>query len=133
MFIEHWSGKMNKIIISLLVAVLPLFAGEFHSYEEALALQKQNHKIIMIDVMRSDCHYCIKMQREVFDNKEMFAWLEERFILAEVNLDFDDVPLGLKVNFTPSFFFVNEKSKIVKKIPGSWNIQDFKDLTKNIK
>ena len=132
MYIEHWSGKVNKFILSLSVAVIPLFATEFHSYEEALALQKQNHKIIMIDVMRSNCHYCMKMQREVFNNKEMFAWLEERFILAEVNLDFDEVPLGIHVSFTPTFFFVNKEHKIIKKVPGSWGIQDFKDLTKNI-
>ncbi len=87
----------------------------------------------MIDVMRTDCHYCIKMDKKVFENEAMKKWLEDRFILAKVNLDFDAVPLGQKVHFTPTFFFVNEKGKIVKKIPGSWNIQDFKDLTVNIK
>jgi thioredoxin-related protein len=124
---------MNKIFLICCVATLSLFGADFHSYEEALALQKKNHKIIMIDVMRSDCHYCIKMEEEVFNNKEMYQWLQKRFILAQLNLDFDDVPKRFQVPFTPSFFFVNEKGKIVKKIPGSWNIQDFKDLTKNIK
>jgi thioredoxin-related protein len=124
---------MNKIIAFTAFSIVTLFGADFHSYEEALQLQKKNHKIIMIDVMRTDCHYCIKMNREVFDNETMRKWLEERFILAEVNLDLDEVPLGQKVHFTPTFFFVNEKGKIVKKIPGSWNIQDFKDLTENIK
>jgi len=124
---------MNKILIACCLSGLSLFGADFYSYEEALALQKVNHKIIMIDVMRSDCHYCTKMEEEVFNDKEMYKWLQKRFILTELNLDFDEVPAKFKVPFTPSFFFINEQGKIVKKIPGSWNIQDFKDLTNNIK
>ena len=113
--------------------LLSLYGAEFHSYEDSLKIQKQSHKIIILDVMRSDCHFCIKMQKEVFANKEMMQWLEDRFILCEINLDFDELPLGLKVHFTPTFFFVDENSKILKTIPGSWNIEDFKDLTRKIK
>ena len=131
--IEHWSGKVNKIFLILMSGYISLFALEFHTYDEALQLQKQNGKIIMIDVVRSDCHYCTDMDRKVFKNKEMAAWLSERFIPAKINLNKEKLPLGLKVYFTPTFFFVDKDQKIVKKIPGSWNIQDFKDLTKNIK
>ena len=124
---------MNKIIILLISGIVSLWGVDFHTYEDALKIQKKNHKIIMIDVMRTGCHYCIKMDKEVFDNPEMSQWIEKRFIPVKLNLDFDDLPLGLHVYFTPTFFFVDENQKIVKKIPGSWNIQDFKDLTKNIK
>ncbi|UCM99341.1 thioredoxin fold domain-containing protein [Sulfurimonas sp. SWIR-19] len=124
---------MNKFIFLVLLSSLSLWGLEFHTYEEALKIQKKNNKIIMIDVIRSDCQYCIKMKKEVFDNPEMSAWIEERFIPVELNLDFDELPLGLHVYFTPTFFFVDKNQKIIKKIPGSWNIQDFKDLTKNIK
>lgn len=124
---------MNKIIILMLLSIVSLWGLEFHSYEEALKIQKKTKKIIMIDVMRTDCHYCIKMKKEVFDDPEMSTWLQKRFIPVELNLDFDDLPLGIHVYFTPTFFFVDENQKIVKKIPGSWDIQDFKDLTINIK
>jgi len=124
---------MNKIFLLLIFGFISLNALDFYSYEEALKLQKKNNKIIMIDVIRSDCHYCIKMKKEVFDNPEMSAWLQKRFIPVELNLDFDDLPLGLHVYFTPTFFFVDKNHKIVKKVPGSWDIQDFKDLTENIK
>ncbi len=124
---------MNKIVLILLMSAVSLFALEFHSYEEALQLQKKNGKIIMIDVMRTDCHYCKDMQRKVFDNAAMSKWLEKRFIPVKLNLDFDELPLGIHVYFTPTFFFIDADQKVIKKIPGSWNIQDFKDLTKNIK
>ncbi len=87
----------------------------------------------MIDVIRTDCHYCEDMQKQVFSNTAMSNWLEKRFIPVQLNLDHDKLPLGLKVHFTPTFFFVNTKGEVVKKIPGAWNIEDFKDLTKGIK
>lgn len=124
---------MKKIAIICLISLSSLFALEFHSYKEALKLQKQNHKIIMIDVIRSDCHYCSDMDKNVFQDKKMSQYLKEKFIPVKINLDTQSLPLGIKVNFTPTFFFVDKEQKIVKKIPGSWDIQDFKDLTKKIK
>ena len=123
---------MNKILLSLSFSILSLYGLEFHSYEDALKLQKKNNKIIMIDVVRTDCHYCEEMNENVFQDKEMSKWLQERFIPVQINLDDKKLPLGIQVHFTPSFFFVNSKQEIVKKIPGSWNIEDFKDLTKKI-
>ena len=124
---------MNKIVLVLLASAVSLFSLEFHSYEDALKIQKESGKIIMIDVVRSDCHYCHKMDAQVFNDVQMSKWIEQKFIPVKLDLDFDDLPLGIKVHFTPTFFFVNKEQKIVKIVPGSWNIQDFKDLTKNIK
>jgi len=123
---------VNKIALFLLLSSISLFGLEFHSYSDALKLQKKSDKIIMIDVIRTDCHYCEEMNTNVFEDKEMSKWLEKRFIPVQINLDNERLPLGIKVNFTPSFFFINSKQQIVKKIPGSWDIDDFKDLTKHI-
>lgn len=124
---------MKKILFFILLTSLTSSAVEWMSYEEALKVQSKTSKIIMIDVVRSDCHYCIDMDKKVFKNQEMSKWLEERFIPVKINLDRDKMPLNIKTSFTPSFFFVNKNSEIVKKVPGSWNIEDFKSLTKGIK
>ena len=124
---------MNKFILILLLSISSVLAVEFHSYEDALKMQKKSKKIIMIDVVRSGCHYCEDMDRDVFKDKEMSKWLEERFIAVKINIDNEKLPFDLKVNFTPTFYFLDVDKKILKKIPGSWNIEDFKDLTKGIK
>ena len=124
---------MNKIVSLLVLATLSLSAMEWMSYDDGLKLQEKNQKIIMIDVIRTDCHYCIDMDNKVFEDKEMQKWLLERFIPVKLNLDKDKMPLGIKTSFTPSFFFVDKNQTIVKTIPGSWNIEDFKSLTKGIK
>ena len=124
---------MNKFILILVFSASWLFAVEFYTFAEAQSMQKKNNKIIMLKIVRNDCHYCKDMQTEVCENAKMAKWLEERFIVVKVNLDKQEAPLGIKVSFTPSFYFINRDEKIVKKIPGSWNIEDFKDLTKGIK
>ena len=124
---------MNKYILASLLGFSSLFAVDFYSYEDALKLQKKSNKIIMIDVVRTGCHYCEDMEKKVFENAAMAEWLDERFIVVKMNLDKEQLPFGMKVDFTPTFYFVNADKKIVKKIPGSWSIEDFKDLTKGIK
>jgi thioredoxin-related protein len=122
-----------KFISILAVVGSMLQATEWRSYESALIEQKNSHKPLMIDAMRTNCHYCSNMEKAVFEDKEMSAWLEKRFIPVKINIDNEKLPLGLNTSFTPTFFFVDEKHNVVKTIPGSWNIEDFKDLTRKIK
>lgn len=87
----------------------------------------------MIDVVRTDCHYCTDMERDVLHEPEMSKYLSEKFIPVKLNLDTDKLPLGIKVHFTPTFIFIDAQENIIKKIPGSWNSKDFKELTSTIK
>jgi len=123
---------VNRIVLALLMVVLSLSAFELKTYESALAQQKKTNKLIMIEVVREGCHYCEDMDRDVFADKEMSEWIAKRFIPIKISLNKQDLPLGLKVTFTPTFYFVDKNQKIVKKIPGAWNMEDFKSLTQKI-
>ena len=57
--------------------------------------------------------------------KAIYSERKENF---ELDVDKDKLPLGITKTMTPTFFFVNEEAKIVRKIPGSWNKVDFLDL-----
>ena len=124
---------MFKILLILQFCFLQVFALEWLEFDEAIKIQEKNSKVIMIDVIRSHCQYCKQMNKNVFDDKEMSKWIEKRFIPVKVNLDDDILPIDVDVRMTPTFYFVDKNQKIIKRIPGSWNIQDFKDLTKKIK
>ncbi|QSZ41993.1 DUF255 domain-containing protein [Sulfurimonas aquatica] len=124
---------MRLVVILLALACVSIFAKDFYTYEEALEIQKKSNKVIMLDVVRDGCHYCEDMKKNVFQDKEMLEWINQRFIPVEINLDHDEIPLELKVYFTPTFFFLDKNQKVLKKVPGSWSIEDFKDLTKGIK
>ncbi|MDH4944463.1 DUF255 domain-containing protein [Sulfurimonas sp. C5] len=126
-------GTIIRILFCFTIVTASLEAFQWLSYSDALEVQKKTNKPIMLDVMRDTCHYCLKMEKNVFQDPEMARWLEERFIPAQINLDNEKLPLDEQIMLTPTFFFLDENGKILKKIPGSWNIQDFKDLTKGIK
>ena len=121
-----------RLFIILVICFFTLHASSWYSYEDAIKLQKQNSKIIMIDAVRTHCRYCVKMQKNVFDNKKMQTYLQNRFIMVKIDLDMDDMPLGIDVKMTPSFYFIDKNHKVIKMFPGSWSIKDFRDLTKNI-
>ncbi len=97
-------------LISLFSQIIS--ALTFHSYEEAKKLQKHNHKIIMLDIVRTHCKYCIYMD-QVFQDKELQNYINKRFIPVKLNLDHDTLPLKIKVHFTPTFIFII-KSKLLK-------------------
>lgn len=121
----------NILLFSLLFT--SLCAVEWRGYDKALALQKISKKPIMLEVVRTHCHYCEDMERDVFAKKEMKKWIESRFIPVKLNLDNTKLPLGLQVSFTPTFFFINSHAEIMKKIPGSWNQEDFCEMTQGVK
>jgi len=124
---------MMKTAILILLSTLSLFALEWNTYASALKEQKKTNKLIMIAVASADCHYCKNMDKEVFQNKEMIKWLENRFIPVKLILGSDKLPLGIKVVITPTFYFIDKHEKIVKKVAGSWNIEDFKFITEKLK
>jgi thioredoxin-related protein len=106
---------------------------EWQSYDEALKKQQKNHKLIMIDTVRTGCRYCDNMDKEVFQEANMSAWIEERFIPVKINITTQKLPLGLKTSFTPTFYFIDSRQNVVKTIAGAWSSEDFKSLTEKLK
>ena len=124
---------MNKIVLVLVLGLVSLWGAQIHSYKEAVSLQKQTKKTILLGIVRDGCHYCEDMEKNFFSDPEMLKYLNDKFIMAKVNISHEKLPLDLKVHFTPTFFILNRDLKVIKTIPGSWNKQDFKDLTRKIK
>lgn len=133
-----WSGAMSKIILPIF-AFLLLNTSSLHaqgliwrSWEAALDEAKRTDKMIMMDVIRDNCRYCIKMEKNVFDDAKMAAYIEKNFIPVKLNLSERALPMGLKVEMTPTFFFFTADKKLLKKITGSWNQMDFYEFTEKI-
>lgn len=126
---------MKKIIMSMLITSQLLFSSgmEWKSWNDARALSKKNHKIIMLEVVRDGCHYCENMQRDVFDDKRMSDFIQKRFIGVKINIAHQKMPLDIEASMTPTFYFISEDKKIIKTVPGSWNQEDFKSMLEEIK
>jgi len=100
------------------------------AYERALNIAQKEHKIILIKLTREHCHFCKKMDREVFADPEVVTALNNDFTVVEIDIAKEPLPLGLKRGMTPTFIFVTEKEKIMAKIPGAWTKEDFLEILK---
>jgi len=109
----------------------PFTSSEKMSYREAVRLSKQNNKPIMLKLIAENCKYCVQMDKEVLQNREVKSFLSKNFITVTVNVDKEPIPLGIKRTVTPTFVFINHNEKIVSKLPGAWDKKDFMDLLNN--
>jgi thioredoxin-related protein len=128
------SKRSLQLIFVFLLIGSPLYAEgvNWRSWEAALDEAKSTNKMIMMDVIRDNCRFCIRMDENVFANEKMVAYIEKNFIPVKVNLSHREVPMGLKVEMTPTFFFFSPEKKMIKKIVGSWNQKDFYEFTDKI-
>lgn len=126
---------MMKSALLLLIAVGLLFGKgvEWKNWNDALALSKKSHKIIMIEAVHEGCHYCEDMQKNVFNDKTMATLIQKRFIPIMINIDKEDLPLRIDTSMTPTFYFISEDKKVIKTVLGSWNQEDFKSILEAIK
>jgi len=105
----------------------------YQGFSDSQAKAKKEHKIIMIKAMSKDCHFCRKMDREVMIEDEVINAIEKDFIPVSIDVAVHQLPLGLKVEVTPSFIFISEDGKVISNIPGFWDKKDFLSLLKDVK
>ena len=97
-------------------------------YQKALSLAKESSKLVMLKLTSEDCHFCKKMDREVLADKEVSSFFDKKFILVDIDVKKEKLPLGLNYKVTPTFIFIDRDEKVVYKIQGSWNKKDFMEL-----
>jgi len=85
--------------LALTLLALPAAADEvwFADYDEAVKVARINGKHLLVDFTGSDwCHWCIKLDEEVFSHEEFEAGVKDDFVL--VKLDFpNDAAIKAKV------------------------------------
>jgi len=126
---------MLKILISILLLGSFAFCDKINytSYEKALEIAKKEDKIIMIELIKDNCSFCKKMEQEVLVEEKIVDGINSDFIPVLLNVDKDELPLGLEKGLTPTFAFVNKEGELFSVIPGAWKKEDFLDLLKYIK
>jgi len=82
------------------------------SYEEAVARAKKENKMILLEVVSTDCKYCEKMEEEVFTQAKISEMLKKNFILLRMNGTTQTLPLGMGMVASPMHIFISKNEKI---------------------
>jgi thioredoxin-related protein len=103
------------------------------NYQKVLLKAKEQNKSIMIKLTSEDCHFCKKMDREVFLDREVIDFLDKHFIQLTIDVKKEKLPKeNLHYKVTPTFFFLTNNEKPLYRIQGSWNKKDFIELVEMV-
>ena len=102
------------------------------TFEEALKKAKKEHKLIIIEATSKHCHYCQTMERTTLRDPDVVAFMQKHFVFFPVDVYEKQLPMGLKWQMTPTFFFVNANKRVLKVVPGAWKKEDFMQILKEV-
>lgn len=85
---------------------------QYVGFESALKQANDENKLLMIKGKSEHCHFCKKMDREVFSEKEVRDVLSKDFISVEIDVEKEKLPLGIEYKVTPTYMRVEKCSKL---------------------
>ncbi len=103
------------------------------SFASALKEAKKSDKIIMVEAVSQHCRFCKKMEREVMIDARVVSLLRRDFVVVTVDVNKASLPMGLSAEMTPSFFFIDRDQKLLSRVVGAWNVEDFIEILKEAK
>ena len=92
---------------------------KYQSFNHALNSAKKNNTIVLIKVRSTVCKYCDQLERIIAKNSKVKKILNKYFELVKINIDNEDVPMGIRVRSTPTLIFVRaDNKKVLMQLPG---------------
>ena len=116
------------IVISLFLSCLILDSSaglaaskkiKWYSYDEGLALGKQEGKKMFLHFYASWCPSCKEMNKKTFQNSRVIDYLNRHFISSRVNSDnARRLVSQYSVRGVPLTYFISEKGEKISSLPG---------------
>lgn len=136
--------KMKYLTLATF-AILMSFAAkaqdkiEWMKFEEAIAANAQNPKMLIVDVYTDWCGWCKKMDKETFTDPKVIAHINENFYAVKLNAEdtsrtFDfmgrtyneaQMAAAMRVNSYPNFVIIEPKLQNIAQLPGYRQPEEF--------
>lgn len=140
--------KKSVIFLALFIAVITISAMpeaeekenagiEFFegSFEEALALAKEENKIVFLDAYASWCGPCKAMQRFSFTSEDVGEFYNEHFINIKIDMEKGEGPAlaeVLMVEAYPSLYYISSEREVKLKAVGYQNPKNLLKIAKSL-
>lgn len=108
---------MKKLFLTLIFSTFMFAQGINWVYdlEEAKAIAKKEDKIVMMFISMQTCPVCDFMKEKVFTVKEIEDYLDKNMVMLHVDLDMDEIPMGLECIGTPTTYFIRPDGSLIGK------------------
>ncbi|MFN4257572.1 MAG: thioredoxin family protein [Saprospiraceae bacterium] len=127
-----------KYIVLLIFGVLLSFSTKAQDqikwlrFEEAIAANAQNPKMLLVDVYTDWCGWCKKMDKETFTDPKVIAHINSNFYAVKMNAEdtkrtFDfmgkeyteaTMAAAMRVRSYPNFVIIEPKLQNIAQLPG---------------
>lgn len=127
-----------KHLITLAFAILISFSVqaqdriEWMKFEEAIEANKNNPKMLLVDVYTDWCGWCKKMDKETFTDPKVIAHINANYYAVKLNAEntqrsFDflgktyneaQMAAAMRVNSYPNFVVIEPKLQNIAQLPG---------------
>ncbi|MEJ5167845.1 MAG: thioredoxin family protein [Arcobacteraceae bacterium] len=129
---------MKKILFLFLISVTVLFSAELNyikTFDEAKDIAKKQEKQILVMFTMDGCPACEYMKDVAFANETLKAYLQNYFVIYEVDYNKKETyPQGLNPFGTPTFYVLdNEWNKKGRAIVGGATADVFLNKLKEFK
>lgn len=123
---------MRYLFLILINSVL-LFGEYLFVHEAMFERARQSEKIPMLVVGATTCTWTDRLKEETLVDTDVIDFIEKHFVLVKVDQDFDDVPIYLQAEFTPTTQFMNYKGEIFWQSIGFKSANAYLDELKNVR
>lgn len=120
-------------------ASVPAEGLDWHGFEDAVELAIKNDKKILVDVYAVWCPWCRRLQRDVYTDEDVQAYLRDHFVLTRLDAENQDDPIhfkeyeltpaelssGLGAQGFPTTVFLDSNSEYITRLPGFVEADDF--------
>lgn len=145
--------KLKQINFSLIILLILLMLNtnaysktKWLSFNEGIKLADKQNKPILVDFYASWCHWCEKMDKEVFENKSVAKNLQRDFVTIRIDTEsntsltykgktFSPKQFSQAVGVTglPTLLFMEKDGTPITKLPGFVKADMFKSILAYIK
>jgi thioredoxin-related protein len=112
---------------------------QWMKFEEAIAANEENPKMILVDVYTDWCGWCKKMDKETFTDPRVIAHFQKNFYAVKLNAEdtkrkfsfmgktFTEAEMAasMRVNSYPNFVVIEPELQNIAQLPGYRGPEDF--------
>ena len=120
---------MFRFLLFVFVSVIFLNAS---ALTEAFKEAKENKKLILVEISKKNCPYCIALDREVFQNPKLLQKITQNYVIVKLQREKDEIPSFLQVKFYPTTYLLKSDGTIVDEIPGYIKSSDFLEFIEEV-
>jgi thioredoxin-related protein len=124
---KQWTltATVLSLVALLLFGIIPSAASQslqgiqWTTFEEGRQRSEDENKKVFLVFNADWCRYCLKMEKETFQDPTVIAYVNRNFVPIRVNSDRQqEIAMKFGVRGLPDTRFINEKGEVITYRPG---------------